>query len=37
MVATINETDRNVGCMELSANLKRKNGKETRRKNKFVI
>jgi len=36
MVATIKETDRKVGCIELSAHLKRKNGKEKRR-NRFVL
>jgi len=37
MVATIKEIERKVGCMELSANLKKKNGKESRRRNKFVL
>jgi hypothetical protein len=37
MVATIKKIERKVGCMELTVNLKRKNGKETRRKNKFVL
>jgi len=37
MDATIKEIERQVGCMELSVNLKRKNGKETRKGKKFVL
>jgi hypothetical protein len=37
MVATIKEIERKVGCMGLTVNLKRKNGKETRRRNKFIL
>jgi len=37
MAATIKEIEGKVGCTELSANLKRKNGKQTRRRNKFVL
>jgi len=37
MVATIKEIEKKVGCMELSTNLKGKNGKDTRRRKKFVL
>jgi hypothetical protein len=37
MVATIKKIERKVGCMELTVNLKRKNGKETRRRKKICI
>jgi hypothetical protein len=37
VVARIKKIERKVGCMELTVNLKSKNCKETRKRNKFIL